>query len=205
MFFSRLRYLATKFNDPTVIERDIIRLTVRAGSGGQGLPRYNGVGGDGGDVYLLPRRKMSFGHFFNDFRDKIKIKAEHGASSTQINLIGKHGNHAVVSVPLGAECVDALTNVLICRCTVPNQKILIAKGGKGGCAANNYKGQVGESFVMNVHMKLHPNVGIIGFPNAGKSTLLKALAPEKKSIKIAPYPFTTTKPQVLDVRFGELY
>uniref|UniRef100_A0A914Z630 GTP-binding protein n=1 Tax=Panagrolaimus superbus TaxID=310955 RepID=A0A914Z630_9BILA len=207
MFLSRLRYTvngAKKFGDSSVIDKDLLRLSIHAGSGGQGLPRYNGVGGDGGNVYLLPRRKMKFSQVFNSFYNKKRqLLAEHGSSSNQLTLIGKHGKHEVLQVPLGSECIDEVTRKLICRCTVPNQSILVAKGGKGGCAANEYKGQKGERLVMGLHMKLQPNMGLVGFPNAGKSTLLKALAPEKKSIKIAPYPFTTTKPQMIDVRFNE--
>uniref|UniRef100_A0AC34GPY9 GTP-binding protein 10 n=1 Tax=Panagrolaimus sp. ES5 TaxID=591445 RepID=A0AC34GPY9_9BILA len=207
MFLSRLRYTvngAKKFVDSSVIEKDVLRLSIHGGSGGQGLPRYNGVGGDGGNVYLLPRRNMKFPQLFNSFYNrKRQLIAEHGSSSNQLTLIGKHGKHEILQVPLGSECIDEVTRKLICRCTVPNKSILIAKGGKGGCAANEYKGQKGERLVMGLHMKLQPNMGLVGFPNAGKSTLLKALAPEKKSIKIAPYPFTTTRPQMIDVRFDE--
>lgn len=125
--------------DPSIIERDILRLTIRAGTGGQGIPRYNGIGGNGGDVYLYPRRGLDFKRLFETFKDQCRAKAEHGESSKQTKLIGKHGEHLYISVPLGSECVDAMTNELLSRCTSPNQRILIAKGGKGGCAANSYK------------------------------------------------------------------
>uniref|UniRef100_A0A7E4UVZ1 OBG-type G domain-containing protein n=1 Tax=Panagrellus redivivus TaxID=6233 RepID=A0A7E4UVZ1_PANRE len=207
MFLSRLRFALTeskKIFDSSVVERDALRLSVRAGSGGQGLGRYNGLGGNGGDVYLVPRRNMTFRQLLHGFEKNRNIIAEHGASSTQVSLVGKHGAHTVVNVPLGTECIQQDTLRLICRCTNPNHRVLIAKGGRGGCGENGFKGEKGDKFTMTMHMKLAPNIGLVGFPNAGKSTLLKALAPEKRNIKIAPYPFTTTKPQMIDIRMSEL-
>lgn len=135
----RFTRLLLKFVDTSIVERDIVRLTVKAGTGGQGLPRYNGVGGDGGNVFAVGRRGLEFKTLFNNLKDKKSIKAEHGQFSTQVKLIGKHGEHLYLNLPLGAECVNAETNHLICRCKSPNEKIMLAQGGKGGCAANNYK------------------------------------------------------------------
>lgn len=98
-------------------------------------------------------------------------------------------------MPIGVEAVNKNTNILLARCTEPFQRHMLAQGGQGGSAANDYRGSRGEALVVELHLKLRPNVGLIGLPNAGKSTLLKALVP-KKRVKIASYPFTTTKPQL---------
>uniref|UniRef100_A0A0M3IC36 OBG-type G domain-containing protein n=1 Tax=Ascaris lumbricoides TaxID=6252 RepID=A0A0M3IC36_ASCLU len=105
----------------------------------------------------------------------------------------------ILHVPVGVEAVDAETNVLIARCTRPFHRYLVARGGLGGCRDNQYQGRRGERCVVDFHLKLRPNIGLVGFPNAGKSTIMKALIP-KKTIKIASYPFTTRKPQLCYVR-----
>ena len=143
MLLSRLRLAVKewrKIGDTSIIERDVLRIAIHAGSGGQGLPRYNGVGGDGGNVYIVPRRNMKFKALFNNFYNRSReIKAQHGASSSQVTLIAKHGSHEIINVPMGSECIDEVSRRLICRCINANQRILVAKGGKGGCAANDYK------------------------------------------------------------------
>ncbi|CAI2347347.1 unnamed protein product [Caenorhabditis sp. 36 PRJEB53466] len=84
---------------------------------------------------------------------------------------------------------------MLAKCSKPYHQYLIAKGGEGGSARSAYKGEHGESLEIEIHLKLCPNIGLLGFPNAGKSALLKAMVPDK-SIKIGEYPFTTTNPQV---------
>ncbi|EPB65180.1 hypothetical protein ANCCEY_15757, partial [Ancylostoma ceylanicum] len=119
----------------------------------------------------------------------IDIKKELGGKSKVKAQSGGH-SQKYVKVPVGIEAVDMERNVLLARCSRPFQKYLIACGGSGGNARNHYKGEPGEQFDISLHLKLRPNVGLVGFPNAGKSTLMKAFVP-RKSIKIAAYPFTT--------------
>uniref|UniRef100_A0A183CEI1 G domain-containing protein n=1 Tax=Globodera pallida TaxID=36090 RepID=A0A183CEI1_GLOPA len=107
----------------------------------------------------------------------------------------------VFNVPLGVEIV-AENNVLLARCSRLKQLYLVAQGGMGGCANNNFKAEKGEAFSMTVNLKLNPNVGLIGFPNAGKSTLMQALVPNKH-VNIAAYPFTTTLPQLCYIKYGD--
>uniref|UniRef100_A0A0N4ZUZ7 OBG-type G domain-containing protein n=1 Tax=Parastrongyloides trichosuri TaxID=131310 RepID=A0A0N4ZUZ7_PARTI len=195
MRLSFIRFIS--FTDKSgILTHDRIRLSIKAGNGANGLARYNGIGGNGGNVVFLPKSSLTFNNFLKKFANiEHVVKAENGVPSTVVNLIGKHGIDSILEVPVGVECINAENNILLVRCDKPNIRHTIAKGGWGGCAANNYQGRKGERFVLNLHLKIKANVGFLGFPNAGKSTLLKALVP-KKPIKIAPYPFTTLKPQV---------
>lgn len=187
--------------DGCIIERDSIKLKIRAGSGGNGLSRYNGIGGTGGSVYVRALSNMNFNDFCKQCEhNDNEISAEHGEHSKQVKLVGKSGKDMTVDVPLGVELVRD-NYILLARCSNPHpQKYLIACGGKGGCAENDYKGGKGEQFNVNVCLKLRPNIGLIGYPNAGKSTLMQALSPGK-NIEIASYAFTTTKPQICYINF----
>uniref|UniRef100_A0A0K0EDE1 OBG-type G domain-containing protein n=2 Tax=Strongyloides stercoralis TaxID=6248 RepID=A0A0K0EDE1_STRER len=201
MFLSFLRF-ASFSKKSGILLHDKIRLSIKAGNGSNGLARYNGIGGNGGDVIFIPKPSLTFPLFLKKFSDgDHTIKGENGISSTVTNLIGKHGNNKILEVPMGVDCVNEANQILVARCNKPNQKYLIAKGGWGGCAANNYQGRKGERLLITLHLKVKANVGFLGLPNAGKSTLLKALLP-KKEIKIAPYPFTTLKPQVCHYKYS---
>uniref|UniRef100_A0A914HNE2 GTP-binding protein n=1 Tax=Globodera rostochiensis TaxID=31243 RepID=A0A914HNE2_GLORO len=189
--------------DSTVVTNDCIKMFVRAGAGGNGLPKYNGIGGSGGFVYARPIEKLSFDAFCDTYStnegDVVEIMAEDGQHAKQTKLSGQHGKDRVFNVPLGVEIVGE-NNVLLARCSRLKQHYLVAQGGMGGCANNNFKAEKGEAFWMTVNLKLNPNVGLIGFPNAGKSTLMQALVPNKH-INIAAYPFTTTLPQLCYIKY----
>uniref|UniRef100_A0A914VVC3 GTP-binding protein 10 n=1 Tax=Plectus sambesii TaxID=2011161 RepID=A0A914VVC3_9BILA len=188
----------------TVVAIDRFRFNVKAGAGGNGLARYNGVGGDGGNIYLHARNDVQFKRLLKqlDNADLQRMRAEVGAAATQTKLIGKRGQDTVFKVPTGVEVINADTDTVIVRCNTHDKRYLLAKGGEGGKSTNNFVGQLGEQFNIILSLKLRVDVGLIGFPNAGKSTLLKALTPKKK-IHIANYPFTTTKPQVCYLKYDQ--
>ncbi|CAJ0937163.1 unnamed protein product, partial [Mesorhabditis belari] len=184
--------------DQNVVNVDRYRVSIKAGNGGTGLARYNGVGGSGGNVYFVTRPDMAFTAFptAKAFKNgKMVAKAENGLPSIQTRLNGEKGNDLVLPIPLGVEIVEEERNLLLARPHRVHQRILIARGGEGGHSGNGFIPQKGEQVVVTVHLKLRPNIGLVGFPNAGKSTLLQAFLP-RKSVKIAPYPFTTLKPQI---------
>ncbi|KHN78457.1 GTP-binding protein 10, partial [Toxocara canis] len=195
-----------KMNDMSIIDEDRIRLSIRAGHGGFGILRYNGIGGDGGNVYMVGQPNLDFRDVRKRLAGSRKIRAGDGQNALYTKLVGTRGEDAIFHVPVGVEAVDAETSVLIARCKRPFHRYLVARGGPGGCPDNHYQqvlfsllGRRGECCVVDFHLKLRPNIGLVGFPNAGKSTIMKALIP-KKTIKIASYPFTTRKPQLCYVR-----
>ncbi|GMT24359.1 hypothetical protein PFISCL1PPCAC_15656 [Pristionchus fissidentatus] len=182
-------------HDLNILDRDKFIAKIRAGNGGVGLSRYNGCGGRGGSVIFLPSPKMAFSHITKSFGKSMIAVARCGESAMKTKLIGSDSHDTVVEVPVGVEVVNEDNGVLIARCDRPFHRYLVAKGGEGGRRENNFRHEKGESLRVGIHVKLRPNVALLGFPNAGKSTLVKALVPTK-SVKIASYAFTTRHPQI---------
>ncbi|KAL3114062.1 hypothetical protein niasHT_014965 [Heterodera trifolii] len=220
---------AVRGKKSTVVRNDFFQIYVRSGAGGRGLARYNGIGGCGGFVYARPSAKLSFDRFCGGFtpdraanagwkkddnaeededsqvneeeqrRRARTVAAEDGENARQTKLAGRHGRDRILDVPIGVEIVGQ-NNVLLARCITPKKPYLLAKGGMGGCADNKYNAEPGTAFWATINLKLCPNIGLIGFPNAGKSTLMRALVPDKP-IKVAAYAFTTTRPQLCYVKY----
>lgn len=194
---------------------DKVKIKVKAGDGGDGcvsfrrekyVPRGGpdgGDGGKGGDVILYGDRNL---WTLLDFKYKKFFKAEDGKNGKGKNMKGKDGKDLLLPVPLGTCVYDAETNTKIGEILKEGEKLIVARGGKGGRGNKAFatptnraprireEGEKGEEKVILLELKLLADIGIIGFPNSGKSTLLKALT--KAEPEIAPYPFTTLTPNL---------
>lgn len=193
---------------------DDVTITVRAGRGGDGSAHLKrnaqtakggpdgGNGGNGGAVYFEGIDDIAA---LREFRFKKKLEAENGVSGGRQNLYGRNGEDLIIKVPFGTIVNDETTGK---RYTITRfvPKILIAKGGKGGRGNNEFKsatnqtpkyaepGAPGEEKIIHLELKLIADIGFIGLPNAGKSSLLQELTNAKP--KIANYPFTTLEPNL---------
>lgn len=198
---------------------DQAEIQVIAGDGGEGMVSFRrekyvptggpsgGNGGWGGDVILKANENLQT---LLDFRYQRIIKGEDGTKGGIKDCTGPSGNDRIILVPCGTEIFDADTGDLIGDLTEHDQTILIVKGGKGGLGnaaflTNNNRapersqpGKEGEQRKLRLELKLLAEVGIIGLPNAGKSTLISALSSARP--KIADYPFTTLVPNLGVVR-----
>jgi GTPase len=198
---------------------DQAEIQLIAGNGGDGMVSFRrekyvpaggpngGNGGRGGDIILKANENLQT---LLDFRYQRIIQGEHGTKGGIKDCTGASGKDRIIEVPCGTEIFDADTGDLIGDLTDHNQTLLIVKGGKGGLGnaaflTNSNRapelaqpGKEGEQRRLRLELKLLAEVGIIGLPNAGKSTLISALSSARP--KIADYPFTTLVPNLGVVR-----
>ena len=194
---------------------DQAKIFVEAGSGGSGSASFRrekfvefggpdgGDGGNGGSIILIADINLNT---LIDFRFKQHFKAEKGHNGMGKKKTGKSGKNLILKVPVGTQIFEEDNNTLIEDLTKPDQKIIIVNGGKGGLGNVRFKsstnraprrktdGTKGESFWVWLQLKVIADIGIIGMPNSGKSSLLSVLTSAKP--KIANYPFTTISPNL---------
>ena len=194
---------------------DQAKIYIKAGNGGSGSAHFRrekfveyggpdgGDGGDGGSIIVEADRNLNT---LIDFRYAQHFRAEHGRAGSKRNRTGANGNDLVLRVPVGTQIYEEDNNTLIYDFTKNKEKYLVAAGGKRGLGNVRFKsstnrapkkktsGKLGEEFWIWFQLKVIADIGIIGQPNAGKSSLLAALTKAKP--KIANYPFTTINPNL---------
>jgi GTP-binding protein len=202
---------------------DEATIRVQAGNGGHGCLSFRrekyverggpdgGDGGSGGSVYLVTDAAMNT---LADFRVARKFRAESGQGGAGRNKTGRSGNDLDVHVPCGTVVHDIDTGELICDLTEDGQRQMVAAGGRGGRGNTRFKsstnraprkttnGTPGEGRHLKLELKVLADVGLLGMPNAGKSTLISAMSQARP--RIADYPFTTLHPNLGVVRVGML-
>jgi len=201
---------------------DYVTITVRSGKGGAGAVAFRrekyvpkggpagGDGGDGGSVYLEGDPNL---YTLLDLRYNRHHFAEDGQPGSGKNKKGRDGRDVIIRVPLGTVAKITETGEVIGEVLRPGQRLLLAKGGRGGRGNAFFKsptnqapryaqsGEPGEEKNITLELKLLADVGLVGFPNAGKSTLIASISAARP--KIADYPFTTLEPALGMVYVGE--
>jgi GTPase len=204
---------------------DEAAITVAAGNGGDGLVAWRrekyipkggpagGDGGHGGSIYLVPTPELST---LVEFRFKRQFAADSGKPGGTSNKSGRSGEDLVIPVPVGTivyRRAEGEDEAFLADLRTPGERLLVAKGGRGGLGNQHFatstrqaprfaeNGEPGERFSLRLELRLLADCGIVGLPNAGKSTLLSVVSAARP--KIADYPFTTLEPQLGVVRVSD--
>ncbi|CAN4278596.1 GTPase ObgE [Pseudoxanthomonas sp. LjRoot125] len=194
---------------------DEAEILVTAGNGGNGCVGFRrekfiplggpdgGDGGGGGSVWLLADENLNT---LVDFRHQTTFRAQRGENGMGRQMYGKAGDDLTITVPVGTVVTNVSTDEVIGDLTQHGDRLLVAKGGKGGLGNMHFKssitraprkatpGEEGEERLLKLELKLLADVGLLGFPNAGKSTFIRAVS--AATPKVADYPFTTLYPNL---------
>ena len=194
---------------------DEAEIQVIAGDGGNGCVGFRrekfiplggpdgGDGGDGGSVWLVADENLNT---LVDFRHQKHFRAKRGENGMGRQMYGKAGDDLTITVPVGTVVMNVETDEVIGDLTRHGDRLLVAKGGKGGLGNMHFKSSInrsprkalpglpGEERVLKLELKLLADVGLLGFPNAGKSTFIRAVS--AATPKVADYPFTTLYPNL---------
>ncbi len=201
---------------------DQVKIYIKAGDGGNGSPSFRrekfiefggpdgGDGGKGGSIILKSERNLNT---LIDYRYQQHHKAERGGDGAGKNRTGKGGNNLILKVPIGTQVFEEDNKTLIYDFKTENEEFVAANGGRSGLGNTRFKsstnrapkkftkGTTGEEFTIWLQLKTIADIGIIGLPNAGKSSLLASLT--KANPKIANYKFTTLNPNLGVARYDD--
>lgn len=182
------------------IYTDSLKIRVRGGNGGPGFPQYGGIGGKGGDVCIKASKKVTSLEAVKRKTPDGMYVAKDGESSRRTRLLGRPGHDLIINVPVGVT-VEDINKQILGDLDEDSDQVIVAMGGRGGDKFNDNHGFRGQARTIKLDFKMISDVVFVGFPNAGKSSLLRAVS--NATPRVANYPFTTLRPHLGTVKYKD--